>query len=160
MKRWILLGWMGAVLVFINVSVARKEILLNGGTVMYLRLAPVDPRSLMQGDYMALNYEMARKVPSDAPRDGRLVVSVDARHVAEFVRLGEGEAMKEGERLLRYRIRRKRVKLGAESFFFAEGTAHEYDRAKYGELRVTEEGDSVLVGLADENLKRLGPGLK
>ncbi len=30
--------------------------------MVLLRLAPVDPRSLMQGDYMRLNYELARQL--------------------------------------------------------------------------------------------------
>ncbi|MFX7329222.1 GDYXXLXY domain-containing protein, partial [Acinetobacter baumannii] len=35
---------------------AQKEMLLKEGQLVLLPLAPVDPRSLMQGDYMALRY--------------------------------------------------------------------------------------------------------
>lgn len=50
------------VLVFFAFSVMQKETLIAKGTEVLLRLAPVDPRSLMQGDYMALNYEVLDKV--------------------------------------------------------------------------------------------------
>ena len=44
------------VLLFFAFSVVQKETLIGKGTEVLLRLAPVDPRSMMQGDYMALNY--------------------------------------------------------------------------------------------------------
>lgn len=48
-------------------------------------------------------------------------------------------------------------RLGAESFFFQEGNAKYYTGAKYGELRVAENGDSVLSGLRGKELEKLGP---
>ena len=44
----------------VNWSVAQKERLLERGRIVLLELAPVDPRSLMQGDYMALQFAIAR----------------------------------------------------------------------------------------------------
>ena len=40
------------ILVAVNVSIWQKEQLLDHGKVVLLPLAPVDPRSLMQGDYI------------------------------------------------------------------------------------------------------------
>jgi uncharacterized membrane-anchored protein len=62
-------GWRGAValltavaaLTAVNFSIAAKERLLAHGRIVVLELAPVDPRSLMQGDYMQLNYRVAEK---------------------------------------------------------------------------------------------------
>ena len=48
-------------------------------------------------------------------------------------------------------------RLGAESFFFQEGDAKYYAGAKYGDLRVAENGDSVLSGLRGKELEKLGP---
>jgi uncharacterized membrane-anchored protein/uncharacterized membrane protein len=45
------------ILGFLNVGAWQRERVLASGRVVLLALAPVDPRSLMQGDYMALNYE-------------------------------------------------------------------------------------------------------
>lgn len=71
------------------------------------------------------------------------------------MRIHQDEALAPGEMLLRYR-RRGTVRLGAESFFFQEGYARRYGQARYGELKVSEKGESVLVGLRDENLRPLG----
>jgi uncharacterized membrane-anchored protein len=156
MRRWIFGLATVAVLVAMNFMILQKEGVLRSGTRMYLRLAPRDPRSLMQGDYMALNYEMTNAFRRDPPRsDGHLVVTLDPNGVATFVRFHDRTPFAAGERLLRYRSRGQ-VRLGAESFFFQEGHADLYANARYGELRVAPSGDSVLVGLADEKLKRLG----
>jgi uncharacterized membrane-anchored protein len=140
--------------------VAHKESVVRSGRRVYLRLAPVDPRSLMQGDYMDLRYDISRGLGDDIAPDGHLVITVDGLGVAWFVRLHDGRPLAPGEQLLRYRRRGWRVKLGAESYFFQEGHAKLYDVARYGELRVTPSGESVLVGLADEKLQRLGPPLR
>ena len=91
MNSRILLG-VGAVLVFgaVNWQVAAKERLRASGQPVYLELAPVDPRSLMQGDYMALNFQLVREISAVSPRgwDGAAVLKLDERGAGEFVRLG------------------------------------------------------------------------
>ncbi len=139
--------------------VAQKERTLASGTRLYLRLRPVDPRSLMQGDYMDLRYDLAR-LPEGSPGDGLLAVTVDARGVGVALRRHDGGALGPAERLLRYRLRNGELRLGAESYFFEEGRAKEYDGAWYGELRVDPAGNAILVGLADERLARLGPAFR
>ena len=42
-----------------------------------------------------------------------------------------------------------RIHIGAESYFFEEGTAKKYEQAKFGGLKVDAEGNTVLVGLYD-----------
>lgn len=154
--------WAVVVLVFAaaNGLIAHKESVLRSGRRMLLRLAPRDPRSLIQGDYMVLRYALARgpaaQAIKDAPADGRIVVSLDADEVARFARVHRGEPLAAGEFLLRYR-RRGGLRLGAESFFFQEGHARHYERARYGELRVAAGGESVLVGLRGEDFAPLGP---
>lgn len=157
MRRLILWLFAIAVLVAMNLLIVQKESVLRSGTRMYLKLAPRDPRSLMQGDYMVLNYEMTNRFRGGGPReDGHLVVTVDADGVAQFVRVHHrATPLAAGERLLRYRVR-DQVRLGAESFFFQEGHADRYAAARYGELRVAPSGESVLVGLRDERFRALG----
>ena len=55
---------------FVNYAIFQKEELIENGQPVFLRLAPVDPRSLIQGDYMALGYEIAAKLPSADLRVG------------------------------------------------------------------------------------------
>ena len=68
-----------------------------------------------------------------------------------------GEPLSPGEQLIRARPRQGQVRLGAEAFHFQEGQASLYAKARYGELRVTPAGDSVLVGLRDQDRQPLGP---
>jgi uncharacterized membrane-anchored protein len=158
MRTWLFWGVAVAVLAVGNGLVAHKERVLRTGETMFLKLAPVDPRSLIQGDYMVLSYEMSNAARGRArAQSGCLVVTVDALGIARFVRVHGGEPLGEGERLLRYRNRAWGVRLGAESFFFQEGHARFYEKAKYGEFRVAPSGTSVLAGLRGEGLERLGP---
>jgi uncharacterized membrane-anchored protein len=91
--------------------------------------------------------------------DGKLVVRKDADGVGHLVRLyTPGEALGPDELLLRYRRRRWETQLGAEAFYFQEGSADRYARARYGELRVAPSGESVLVGLRDDDRAPLEPG--
>lgn len=140
--------------------VVQKEYVLSTGQTVLLELAPRDPRSLMQGDYMVLDYAVSRERWEDLalrPRDGNLVLRLDEQGVGRFVRYDTPETpLAPGEFKLRYRVRHDRVRLGAESFFFQEGHADRYERARYGELRVAGSGASVLVGLRDEQRAPMG----
>lgn len=153
--------WGVALAVFgvMNAQILNKQSVLTSGQTMLLRIGPRDPRSLMQGDYMTLRYDIAMGPAARAieagPADGQIVVALDDHNVASFVRVHRGEPLAEGERLLRYR-RRGGLRLGAESFFFQEGQADLYAGARYGELKVTPAGESVLVGLRGENFELLG----
>jgi len=153
--------WGVAALVFAtgNGLIAHKEHVLKNGQTVLLRLRSRDPRSLMQGDYMILRYDIARRFEKLRDKsDGYLVLRLGENSVAEFVRFHKGEELSEDELLLRYRYR-DGLNLGAEGFFFQEGHAKYYNRARYGELKVTPGGNSVLAGLRGEKFERLGPPL-
>ena len=132
------------VLVAVNGGIFAKERIRANGQVIFLELAPVDPRSLMQGDYMALRFRIADSIPAE--KSGRVALRIDARGVATV----DPDPKSSGPRL-RYRIRNGRVWLGTNAYFFEEGTAQRHANAKYGEFRLDREsGEAVLVGLRDE----------
>lgn len=159
-RRWVAIGLV-AVVGAIGWMVVGKERVLASGRVVLLELAPVDPRSLMQGDYMVLRYGMALRLDLDTwPADGRLVLRLGGDGVATLVGRDTGQPLGEGEVWLRYRIRQREMRLGAESFFFAEKQGHVYENARYGELRVAPDGDAVLVGLRDGRARPLGERLE
>ncbi|MBD1398088.1 GDYXXLXY domain-containing protein [Pontibacter sp. JH31] len=153
LKSIVVLVNLVAVLAFFNLSVVEKEEILADGQLVLLELAPVDPRSLMQGDYMVLSYAISQTQELDKlPSRGYAVVQLDSQNVAQLVRYQSGkEPLNPSELLLRYSKGRWALHLGAESFFFEEGQAETFEKAKYGGLRVDREGNSVLVGLYDEN---------
>jgi len=143
----------------VNLSIREKQEVLANGQRVLLELRPVDPRSLMQGDYMQLGYgetsAPGAEITAQMPPQGTVILKLDENEVATFSRIDDGTALQEGEIRMQYKLRLERgsVRYGAESFFFQEGDAKLYEEAKYGVLRVDEEGASVLVGLAGEDRK-------
>jgi len=152
------------VLAAVNAGIAGRERLLTEGRTVYLELAPVDPRSLMQGDYMALRFAIAdeafRTRKMESPRDGHIVAAVDARGVANFRRLADGRPLAPDEVLLRYRVRNGDVKFATNAFFFEEGQAARYEQARFGAFRVDRDGEMILTGLRDAGLKDPGSGAR
>ena len=147
-----------ALLAFVNVGIYQRERLVAGGQMVLLRLSPVDPRSLMQGDYMRLNFEAADQIPRRSGRtrgSGHVVVAVDGRGVGRFRRLADGRPLAPGEVALRYRIRGGRPAFATDAYFFEEGQAKAYADAAYGEFRVGEGGEMILTGLRDARLQPL-----
>lgn len=140
-------------LVYFNHSIVKKEELLKDGQLVLLELAPVDPRSLMQGDYMALRYKISDNIHSeDIPKRGFCVVRLDSSGIAGKIRFQEDVTpLNESEHLIEYTAPDKwNVNIGAESFFFQEGQAGKYEKAKYGGVKVDKDGNSLLIGLYDE----------
>ncbi|GKQ99666.1 hypothetical protein CF138_04325 [Aeromonas hydrophila] len=159
MRRLALLLTGLAILAAINVTVWRYERAMSSGEVVLLRLAPVDPRSLMQGDYMRLNYELARQLGNqqqdEAPAD-TLVIRLDEQQVASWVEGGKPDQLARDERRLQVRRSDGQWLIGPDAYFFEEGTGEQYEVARYGEFRLQESGKALLVGLRDEQLKPVG----
>ena len=102
------------ILALVNWSIAGKEKHLAEGQSVYLDLAPVDPRSLMQGDYMALRFSLANEVYNALPKteerrrwrhkvaasDGYVVVSLDQRNIGSFKELYNDQALSKDEILI------------------------------------------------------------
>jgi uncharacterized membrane-anchored protein len=131
-----------------------KERVIRGGETIYLELAPVDPRSLMQGDYMALGFRLADEVAAwraVGPR-GRLRTAPLQLDECRVATLAEGGSTLQ----IAFRIRGGSVWLGTNAYFFAEGTGDRYTLARYGEFRIDPAtGEAVLVGLRDAELEAL-----
>lgn len=134
---------------------AKARIVAHGRQVL-VPLRPADPRSLIQGDYMALAYDLRRLGDLDAAGglvalrldgDGVMVAGRPIAAMAEAaadevaVRLGPG---------------RHGPRLGPDSFLFQEGTGEAWAQARFAVLRV-HDGALVLSGLADENRHTIIP---
>jgi len=141
-----------------NNSIVKKETLLSDGKLILLELAPVDPRSLMQGDYMRLRYAISENIKYDSiSKRGFCVVKLEGNGIAKKIRIQEKKTpINDNEYLIEYTSKQWRgINIGAESFFFQEGEADKYENAKYGGIRVDNEGNSLLVGLYDEKRKKI-----
>jgi uncharacterized membrane-anchored protein len=169
MARIIALVTLVIVLGLVNWSIAKKERHLAEGKIVYLELAPVDPRSLMQGDYMALNFGIARAVYNALPKtkeykswrhnidaaDGYVVVKLDERDIATFKSIYSDQPLADNEILMRYRVRNGAVKFATNAYFFQEGTGNNFQLARYGQFRVDDEGELLLVEMYDKDLNKL-----
>lgn len=158
-RWWVVISGV-LMLVLVNLSILQRENLIRDGRIVLLELAPVDPRSLMQGDYMALRYQMeAQAFPHAKLReseDGFVIAQLDEHGVARFQRRqSDLSQLAQAEVGLRYRVRHHRPQFASPSYFFQEGKAAHFEKARYGEYRVAENGDMILTGLRDEKFQKL-----
>lgn len=158
-KNYLIITNLLLFVVYFLYSIKSKETILNNGNIVLLKLAPVDPRSLLQGDYMDLRYAIADTLwnensKSKLPKKGFYVVELDSNKVAKFIKvLNENVKVETNQFILPYHYSGYRFNLGAESFFFQEGNAKKYENAEYGGLKVDKNGNTVLFGLYDKNCK-------
>lgn len=164
LRRILIVAGLLLALVAVNFSVARYERILDNGRTVLLELAPVDPRSLMQGDYMRLRFALAdavlaahEAVAADGVAPGQYaVVALEPSGRGRYVRLqADATALAPDEVAIRYRLRGGQVVIASDAWFFQEGRAQHFEQARYGELRVAADGTTLLAGMRDANLDRL-----
>ncbi len=142
-----------------------KERILRKGLVLYIPLAPVDPRSLMQGDYMALRFALPSDRTSQALVDDPALpaiafITIDPRHVATVTRISaRGAPPGADERIVRLKRKGGRWVLGTDAWFFEEGQANTFEQARFGAFRLSRDGELLLTGMADKDLNLLGSAL-
>lgn len=162
--KWIAIGAMLLVLVLVNANIYKKERILEDGQVVLLELAPVDPRSLMQGDYMRLRFAIESTVLEQQENEslsvvkssGYFIVNLDKNNVGTFARIDSDKELTDNQVKMQFRIRHARIRLATHAFFFEEGTASEYEKARYGEFRVDSSGELLLNNLRDNSFEVLG----
>lgn len=137
-------------------SVWQFEQTLANGQVVTLELAPVDPRSIMQGDYMALSFALDRQLPDDAANYRYAWLTANAQGVASLHSVSEQLPQTDNIIAMRLRPARFGYTLGPNGFFFTEGEAKRFEAARYGQFRVDKQGKALLTALLDEQLQLLG----
>jgi uncharacterized membrane-anchored protein len=153
-------GGLALVLVVVNVAAARKERVLARGEVLLLELRPIDPRSLMQGDYMrltlAITDDLRRDHPDGADEAGALVLRRDENGVGRYVRVAApDEPRAPGELRLRYRRHGYEIEAGPTAYFFPEGQGARFSSARFAEVRLAASGEAVLIRLRDRDRRPL-----
>lgn len=147
---------------YVNYGVFRLEAAFKDAREIYLPLAPVDPRSLIQGDYMVLNYDNAIYPPYEEiaalPNQGDAFLNLDENKVATFSRIAaDGDVPGPDEIRVGYvRTAQGGLRYAPESWFFQEGEAEIFQPARFAIVLVAPDGRTRLVGLADESRVRLG----
>jgi uncharacterized membrane-anchored protein len=112
----------------------------------------------MQGDYMRLNFRLPDVPVAPGPGDlpPRVVLQVDERGVATPLRIElageEAPVLSPSDVRIALVPKDGRWVLVTDAWFFKEGHAERFASAKYGEFRVTADGEALLVGLRDARL--------
>jgi uncharacterized membrane-anchored protein len=152
-----------ATLAAANVAIWQKEDLIAQGQPVFVELAPVDPRSLMQGDFMRLNFRLPVDTQGELEqlltrKRPHAVARRDARGVATLLRIDAGgTALAADELRIELTPKNGRWILVTDAWFFKEGDGERWSRARYGEFRVAADGRALLVGMADADLRRIEP---
>ena len=145
------------ILAFVNWSIYTKEALLEEGTLVLLELSPVDPRSIIQGDYMDLRYRLADTTNTkSASFSGFIALTLNANKTLQTSRIITNlPEASDDEVVLRYRVKNGRLTFGSESYLFQEGKGSKFAEAKYGGLIIDKKGTSILKGLYNDKYELL-----
>lgn len=142
-----------------NFSIWQFENILTNGEKIVLKLAPRDPRSLMQGDYMALNYAILDGLNhldiEDRNKQKQLYVRLHRDNgVDEFCGYTLASPPTEFEQCrdniyLPIKYQQGNIKMAGQDFFFPEGRRVHFEQAEYGEFRF-KDGKLLLLRLLDD----------
>ncbi|MDP5137786.1 GDYXXLXY domain-containing protein [Rheinheimera baltica] len=140
-----------------GLTIYQFEQTLKTGRLVNIELAPVDPRSIMQGDYMALAFAIDRELKDDARQYKYAWINVSDKQQARLHSLSNTQP-KAAPELVAVLLRKRDgiISIGPNAFFFAEGTAERYEQARYGQFRIDASGKGLLTGLLDKDLNLLG----
>ena len=145
-------------LVVVNGAIWQKQDLIAHGKPIFMALLPVDPRSLMQGDYMQLRFAAldASTLPLLSDMGGQrvhLAVQLDTRGVVTTQRLyTAGQPLAPNEMLLQLSPKNGAWVVVTDAWYFKEGEHDRFQKAAFGEFRVLPDGRALLVGMADAAL--------
>ena len=164
-----------ALLGAVNYKVQQFEDVLATGKPVVLKIAPADPRSLMQGDYMVLNYAILSDLQqsqfssesnettgidelSPSGKKAYILVHLDKNHVATLCE-AQSEIPTDFKHCtpnvyLPIRYKGWLPELPSQDYFFAEGKGEYYAQSEYAEYRF-KDGILLLARLLDKDLKGL-----
>jgi uncharacterized membrane-anchored protein/uncharacterized membrane protein len=140
-------------------SIWDKERILRDGRMVMLRIAPVDPRSLLQGDYMTLSFDLPqrRASPADRQPGGPQPVAIGTVGPDNVAKIDEialkRPAITQSQIVIALDVKNSNYVVGSDAWFFKEGDSKKWEGARYGIFRVTSDGTALLAGLADEKLQ-------
>ena len=180
-KKILLIVNITILFVITGFSAMKEENYKKSENYFYLELTPVDPRSLLQGDYMTLNYDIIDKASdfiynnrtyiydgenenevdeirelrklADAKR-AYIAVRLDENKVAKFVKLSKEKTDEKDLLFIAFKSDGFNVNINANSYLFQEGTGDKYEDARYS--KVVLVGDKLrLVDLRDKDFKEI-----
>ena len=153
MKPWARIAFwvvVAAQLAFLIGFIAVRDADLREGRTVVLQTVPVDPRSLLQGDYAILDYEIARLSATTPNWSVGETVYVELREASPFWRNGGYSLSRNDVRIevfIRGRVDRPgHLDFGIGTYFVPEGTGHIIERADDVRvvIKVDDDGYAVI----------------
>lgn len=139
---------------FIGIQSFTSEKLLAEGDLIKLELQPVDPRSLLQGDYVIFNYQINDLEVEEGAWNKKVKVLLREKNgIYEYAENYQMDRKwhkdyqeQPGDVIINGTMYGSRsVIYGIESYFVPEGTGRELETsAKYAYVRVSESGNALL----------------
>ncbi len=135
------------IMIFLTYFSSFKEESYRKQEAFYLKLAPIDPRSLMQGDYMTLNYEITqkarRKLKDKHTKKGYIIVSLDENKLAHFKNVvykkPKNHKKDKNTLFIAFKYNGFSMSINADTFLFQEGKAKAYESAKYSKVIIVDD---------------------
>lgn len=139
-----------------NFMIWQKETLISNGRQVFIELEPVDPRSLMQGDYMELNFKLPALEKWRFVRRASVIAKVNEQGVTVVLDLAAADKPLAGDEIVIELVSSGTgLKPATDAWYFKEGEAERWSRARYGEFRIDEKGRALLVNLRGPRLEAL-----
>lgn len=158
-KKWLPLAVIVVMqLSFIGYTAFSKEQHMQHGQLVKLELVPVDPRSLLQGDYVRLGYEISTVKNVNERGTIQVILRKDETGVHRFVDIYSlngkpyhPDAYQTGDVLMNGKMNGDTVIYGIESYFVPEKTGGDVQRrARFAYVRVSRTGDAILEKVSDQ----------
>ncbi|WP_017755223.1 GDYXXLXY domain-containing protein [Calidifontibacillus oryziterrae] len=146
-------------IVTLGVQIQKSEHLLTNGELIKLELAPIDPRSLLQGDYLVLRYDISSlELDEDVSWNERIFVGLEEKTGGVYEYSGvyaTGKAVPDdiknrADVWITGKFKGyENIEYGIENYFVPEGTGWDLQEIiNYAYVRVAENGDALLVDVA------------
>ncbi len=150
---YIIIGWCIIIIALVLYNIFP---LLMGKEVL-LEIRPVDPRDLLRGDYVTLDFNISHYGKYRLPyRDINVILKTDENNIAEIDFIvpqnSPGKEFKK-ELYLKGTVTRNRIKYGIESYFVKEKTGREIERKinssskSYARVKIAPNGKAKVIGL-------------
>ena len=153
MKPWVRIAFwaiVAAQLLFLLGFIVVREVSLSAGREVVLQTVPVDPRSLLQGDYAILDYEIAR-LPTSMRHlqvgEAACVVLEEGQDVWRATGWLDDRCSAGGDVVIEGRVDRPgHLDFGIGTYFVPEGTGWIIENAQDVKVvvKVDEDGNAVI----------------
>ncbi|MCL6586035.1 MAG: GDYXXLXY domain-containing protein [Anoxybacillus sp.] len=157
-KKGLLIAIIALQVAVIGYTAFSKEQLLTHGKLVKLELVPIDPRAVLQGDYVRLGYEISTVKAVNERGTVQVILRKDGAGVYRFVDIYSlngkpyhRDAYQTGDVLINGKINGDTIIYGIESYFVPEKTGGDVQQhARFAYVRVSRTGDAILEKVSDQ----------